>query len=98
MHKPVATSIALTLGFIAVATPVATQAGQPIIGPTGHEAKGKVVSPLDPVPGSLTLGGEFSQHLQGIYLDSITPFWRPGDATIFLNTRNTFEKQIGPTI
>ena len=90
MRKPLATSIALTLGFIAVATPVATQAGQPIIGPTGHEAKGKVVSPLDPVPGSLTLGGEFSQHLQGIYLDSITPFWRPGDATIFLNTRNTY--------
>ncbi len=90
MHKPLATSIALTLGFIALATPGATQAGQPLYGPTGNDAKGKVVSPLDPVPGALTLGGEFSSHLQGIYLDSITPFWRPGDATIFLNTRSSY--------
>ncbi len=89
MHKPLATSIALTIGCIALALPGSTQAGQPLYGPTGQEAKSNV-SPLDPVPGAMTLGGEFSSHLQGIYLDSITPFWRPGDATVFLNTRSTY--------
>lgn len=90
MHKPLATSIALVLGLLAVAPVATTEAGQPLYGPTGKDAKGKIVAPLDPVPGSLTLGGEFSRHLQGVYLDSITPFWRPGDATIFLNTRSTY--------
>jgi len=90
MRTSLATSIALTLGFMALAIPGSTQAGQPLYGPTGPEGKGKAVSPLDPVPGALTLGGEFSSRLQSIYLDSITPFWRPGNATIFLNTRNNY--------
>ncbi|MCE9611455.1 MAG: inverse autotransporter beta domain-containing protein [Chthoniobacter sp.] len=91
MHKPLATTIALTLGFIALAIPGATSAGQPLYGPTGQEGKGKTISPLDPVPGTITLGGEFSNHLQGIYLDSVTPFWHPGDATIFLSTRSKYD-------
>ena len=90
MHKPLASSIALTLGFLALATPGSNQAGQPLYGPTGKDSKAKVVAPLEPVPGAITLGGEFSQHLTGVFLDSITPFWRPGDATIFLNTRNKY--------
>ena len=90
MHKPLAYSIALTLGFLALATPGSNQAGQPLYGPTGKDSKAKVVAPLEPVPGSITLGGEFSSHLQGIFLDSITPFWRPGDATVFLNTRSKY--------
>jgi hypothetical protein len=90
MHKPLTASITLALGFIALALPSSTQAGKPLYGPTGHEAKGPGVSPLNPVPGSMTLGGAFGRDLQSIYLDSITPFWRPGNATIFLNTRNTY--------
>ena len=90
MHKPLATSIALTLGFIALLTPGANQAGQPLYGPTGKDDQRDYVPPLDPVPGALTIGGEFSAHLQSIYLDSLTPFWRPGNATVFLNTRNTY--------
>ena len=90
MRKPLASSIVLTLGFIALLTPGANQAGQPLYGPTGKETKDKIIPPLDPVPGALTIGGEFSAHLQGIYLDSLTPFWRPGNATVFLNTRNTY--------
>jgi len=90
MRKTLASSIALTLGFFALATPPTNQAGQPIYGPTGKETKDKIVPPLEPVPGAITIGGEFSQHLQTIYFDSITPFWRPGNATIFLNTRNKY--------
>ena len=90
MRKPLASSIALTLGFIALLTPGSNQAGQPLYGPTGKESKDKLVAPEDPVPGAITVGGEFSQHLQGVYLDSLTPFWRPGNAVVFLNTRNTY--------
>ncbi len=90
MRKPLASSIALTLGLIALATPGANQAGQPLFGPTGKESKETIVAPLDPVPGAVTIGGEFSQHLQSIYLDSLTPFWRPGNAVVFLNTRNKY--------
>ncbi len=90
MHKPIASSIALTLGFLALLTPGSNYAGLPLYGPTGKEAKDKMVAPVDPVPGAITIGGEFSQHLQGIYLDSLTPFWRPGNAVIFLNTRNKY--------
>ena len=90
MRKPLATSIALTLGCIALLTPGTNHAGQPVLGPTGKDTKDKMVPPLDPVPGAITVGGKFSEHLQSIYFDSLTPFWRPGDAVIFLNTRNTY--------
>ena len=88
MHKPLNFTIALTLGFISLVIPGSNQAGQPLYGPTG---KDKAVPPLEPVPGNITLGAEFSNHLQGVYLDSITPFWRPGNATIFLNTRTKYD-------
>ena len=90
MRKPLANSIALMLGFAALLTPGSNQAGQPIYGPTGKDTKDKMVPPLDPVPGAVTLGGRFSEHLQSIYLDSLTPFWRPGNAVIFLDTRNSY--------
>lgn len=90
MRKPLATSIALTLGCIALLTPGSNQAGQPILGPTGKDTKDKMVAPEDPVPGAITIGGKFSEHLQSIYLDSLTPFWRPGNAVVFLDTRNTY--------
>ena len=90
MRKPLVSSIALTLGCIALLTPGSNQAGQPLYGPTGKESKDRMIPPLDPVPGNITLGGEFSEHLQSIYLDSVTPFWRPGNAVIFLNTRSTY--------
>ena len=90
MRKPLASSIALTLSCIALLTPGANQAGQPILGPTGKDTKDKMVAPEDPVPGMITLGGRFSEHLQSVYLDSLTPFWRPGNAVVFLDTRNTY--------
>jgi len=90
MRKPLASPIALTLGFIALLTPGSNQAGQPLYGPTGKEAKGKIIAPEEPVPGAISLGGEFSSHLQSVFVDSITPFWRPGNATVFLNTRNNY--------
>ncbi len=90
MRTPLATSIALTLGVAALLSPGSNQAGQPILGPTGKDTKDKMVAPLDPVPGSITIGGQFSEHLQSVYLDSLTPFWRPGNATVFLDTRNTY--------
>ena len=90
MRTTLASSIAITLGLFALATPGTNQAGQPLYGPPGKDAKVNVAGPLDPVPGSLTLGGEFADNLTGIYLDSITPFWRPGNAVIFLNTRSKY--------
>ena len=90
MRKPLASSIALTLGLLALATPGSNQAGQPLYGPTGKDTKEQLVAPVEPVLGSLTLGGQFSEHLQSVYLDSLTPFWRPGNAVLFLNTRSNF--------
>ena len=39
MNKPLASCIAMTLGFIALLTPASIHAGQPFYGPTGKEAK-----------------------------------------------------------
>ena len=89
MRKPLASSIVLTLG-IALLTPGSNQAGHPLAGPTGKDTKDKMITIEEPVPGAITLGGRFSEHLQSIYLDSITPFWRPGNAVVFLNTRSTY--------
>ena len=90
MRKPLASSIALTLGFIALLTPGSNQAGQPIEGPTGKDTKDKMVAPVDPPLGAVTLGGNFSEHLQSIYLDSLTALWKPGNAVLFYNGRNTY--------
>ena len=48
--------------------------------------------PDDPA-GSFTLGGLFSEHLTGVYLDSITGLWAPEDrdAFLFLNSRYHYE-------
>ena len=45
---------------------------------------------IEPDTLGLFVGGEFSEHLQSVYLDSLTPFWRPGNAVVFLNTRNKY--------
>jgi hypothetical protein len=53
--------------------------------------KGKVIAPEErglPM-GNFTLGAKFSEDLSTGYLDSITPFWAPGDALFFLSTRTT---------
>jgi hypothetical protein len=43
----------------------------------------------DSPAGSFTLGTQFSEHLSGVYLDSITGLWAPekGDAFLFLDGR-----------
>ncbi len=43
--------------------------------------------------GGFTLGTQFSEHLSGVYLDSITGLWAPvkGDAFLFLNGRYHWE-------
>jgi hypothetical protein len=77
--------VALTTG-LAIAT---AHAGREI-----REApdKGKMIAPREGglPPGNVTLGGQFSEHLATGYLDSITPFWAPGDALFFLSTRTSF--------
>ncbi len=55
--------------------------------------KSKIVAPEEgglPM-GNFTLGTKFSESLASGYLDSITPFWAPGDALFFLNTRTTVD-------
>lgn len=54
--------------------------------------KGKIVAPREGLPmGNVTLGLQASEHLFTGYLDAITPFWAPGDALVFLNTRTTVD-------
>lgn len=90
MRKPLASSIALTLGLFALATPATHQAGQPFYGPTGKEAKATMTPPVDLPLGSLTLGGQFSESLSSVYLDTLTALWKPGNAVLFYNGRNTY--------
>lgn len=47
----------------------------------------------DSPAGSFTLGTQFSEHLSGVYLDSITGLWAPvkGDAFLFLDGRYHYE-------
>ena len=44
-------------------------------------------------PGNVTLGGLFSEHASGVYLDSITGLWatRKADAFLFLDSRYHYE-------
>lgn len=90
MRKPLASSIALTLGLFVLATPGSNQAGQPLYGPTGKESKEKIVAPVELPLGSITLGGQFADHLNSVYLDSLTALWRPGNAVLFYNGRNSY--------
>ena len=48
--------------------------------------------PDDP-RGSITVGGQFSSHLNGVYVDAITGLWAPQqrDAFLFLNSRYHYE-------
>ncbi len=90
MPKPLASSIALTLGLFALATPATNQAGQPYYGPTGKEAKTHIEPPVELPLGSVTLGGQFSESLNTVYLDSLTALWTPGNAVLFYNGRNSY--------
>ncbi len=90
MNKPLASAIVLTLGLMSLASPTTTQAGQPLYGPTGREAKEKIVAPVELPLGSITLGGQFAESLNSVYLDSLTPLWRPGNAVLFYNGRNSY--------
>lgn len=90
MRKPLASSIALTLGFISLAVPGSNQAGQPLYGPSGKESNKTIVAPVEHPLGSMTLGGQFSEGLNSVYLDSLTPLWTPGNAVLFYNGRNTY--------
>jgi Inverse autotransporter, beta-domain len=91
MRKPLASSIALTLGLFALATPATNQAGQPFYGPTGKEAKATMTPPVELPLGSVTVGGLFSESLNTVYLDTMTALWRPGNAVLFYNGRNTYD-------
>ena len=64
----------------------------------GHEigtapGKDKMMAPVaDPLPaGMITFGGKSSSQLQSGYVDSLLPFWAPGDFTVFLNSRATLD-------
>jgi hypothetical protein len=89
MRKPLASSIALTLGLFVLAS-ATSQAGRPFYGPTGKE-----VSPVQPpaeLPlGSFTVGGAFSESLSAVHTDSMTALWRPGNAVVFYNGRNSYD-------
>jgi len=55
--------------------------------------KDKIVAPVAAtLPlAMMTIGGKESSHLGSGYLDSILPFWGPGDLVFFLNTRTTLD-------
>lgn len=76
----------LILGLFALTAPL--HAGQQI---APAPDKSAIVEPAEDKlpPGTLTLGGKFSDDLQSGYLDSVAPFWAPGDFLFFLNTRTT---------
>jgi uncharacterized membrane protein YgcG len=70
----------------------------------GHEIESDGKGPLcggtsvrewfpDEPRGMVTVGGQFSSHLNGAYLDSITGLWAPQqrDAFLFLNSRYHYE-------
>ncbi len=84
----------LAAAAVALLVPAA-HAGQPIAS-EGKEAKATV--PLrewfpDTPRGMVTIGTQFSEHLTGIYADSITGLWSPQerDAFLFLNSRYHWE-------
>lgn len=54
------------------------------------QPKDKMVAPVEFPLGSMTLGGQFSEGLQSVFLDSLTPLWQPGHAVLFYNGRNSY--------
>jgi hypothetical protein len=77
------TALALTLSMLPQPQPAA--AGTEVEG----SGKDKIIEPVKKeLPyGTITFGEKFSDDLQTAYVDSITPFWAPGDFVMFLNTR-----------
>ncbi len=69
----------------ALALVAGAQAGQE----TG-QPKGKILVPEEAPLGSLTLGGQFSEGVQSVYLDSLTALWQPGPAVLFYNGRSSY--------
>jgi hypothetical protein len=55
--------------------------------------KTAIIEPAeDKLPdGNFTLGAKFSAGVSEAYLDSVTPFWGPGDFTFALNTRTRLQ-------
>ncbi len=87
-------NLILTTAIAAILTP-AVQAGHPIA-PAGKDTKATAPVrewfPDEPI-GTITLGTQFSEHLSGVYLDSITGIWSPQqrDAFLFLDSRYHYE-------
>ena len=69
----------------AFALAAGVQAGQEIAQP-----KSRILIPEDPPLGSLTLGGQFSEGVQSVYLDTLTALWHPGQAVLFYNGRSSY--------
>lgn len=85
--KSLSTSLLLLLTPLA---PYAALGGQEL-----ESGKDKVITPVEESfpAGSITVGYKGSEDLQSGYLDSITPFWAPGNAMFFLNTRTTYNDE-----
>lgn len=84
--RPLLGSIAALTGMVTVST-----------APAGTEIeaspKDKVIAPVKATlpPPMITLGTKVSSHLSEGYLDSVLPFWAPGDTVLFLNTRTNLD-------
>src|SRR5687767_13761980 len=86
MRTPLATAFVVAVGVVSFAS--ATFAGQPMT------SDKKVVVPpeeRDLPMGAFTFGAKFSEDLTSGYIDSVTPFWAPGDFVIALNSRYTLD-------
>ena len=87
-------NLILTAAIAATLTP-AVQAGHPVA-PAGKDTK--ATAPLrewfpDEPAGMITAGTLFSNHLTGVYVDSITGIWSPQerDKFVFLDSRYHYE-------
>jgi hypothetical protein len=95
MNLAATRSLALATGIFTLLAPAA-RAGHEVVS-EGKETT-TVAAPLrewfpDDPRGMVTVGGQFSSHLNGVYLDSITGLWAPQqrDAFLFLNSRYHYE-------
>jgi hypothetical protein len=80
-------SIAALTALVGVASAPAGMEIEP------EPGKDKIVAPVEhrlPL-GMLTLGGKASGDLGEGYVDSVFPFWAPGDVVFFLNTRTNLD-------
>lgn len=88
-------TLILTAGIAALS---ATSFAGHVVATDGKDSKGTVEAPYRAIfpdfpPGNVTVGVQFSEHLTGAYLDSITGLWAPKtqDAFLFLNSRYHLE-------